>query len=48
MASIEIPALRFLLIKDAMDGLEPPYQVLQTYAYPLGHMAMLNFQHVDK
>ncbi len=27
-------------MKDATGGIEPPYQVLQTYAYPLGHMAV--------
>jgi len=41
MAGIKIPALKITAHEkvDAMDGIEPPYQVLQTYACPLGHMA---------
>ena len=31
---------RLLFVRDAMDGFEPPYKVLQTYASPLGHMAL--------
>jgi hypothetical protein len=30
-------------MRDATGGIEPPYQVLQTYAYPLGHMAIIVF-----
>ena len=43
MASIKIPAKTILPMRDATDGIEPSYQVLQTYAYPLGHMAVMFF-----
>lgn len=43
MAGIKIPARTITAYeRDAMDGIEPPYQVLQTYAYPLSHMAVTN------